>query len=75
MAWCPGLGAHESDGIVVMERGYMVERRVGIELECSGIVWSGVVIWVLLDIVVGGSLLGMAWFAGWKGRLVLHGIV
>ena len=50
----------------------MVERRVGIEVECSMI--ARVVIGMPLGIVVGGRLLGMAWFDVWKGRLALHGI-
>ena len=58
-----------------MEEGYMVERRVGIGVECSRIAWSGVVIGMPLGIVVGGSLLGMARFEVWKDRLVLRGIV
>ena len=60
---------------MVMERGYMVERRVGTKVECGRTIRSRVVIGVPLGIVVGGSLLGMARCDVWRGRLVLRGIV
>ena len=66
----PGLGVREPDGIVVVEGGYMVENMVGIAVECNRTAWLGVVI----EIVVDGSLLGMAWFDVWEGRLALRGI-
>ena len=47
-----------------MEWGYMVERRVRIEMECSRIAWSGAV-----------AAIGVVWFAGWKGRSESCGIV
>ena len=53
----------------------MVERRVGVEVVCSRTPWSGVVIGVPLGIVVDGSLLGMAWFDVWRGRLAFRGVV
>ena len=51
---------------------YIAERRVEIEVEYSRTAWLGVVNGVPL---VGGSLLGMAWFDVWKGRSALRGIV
>ena len=59
----PGLGARVFDGTVVIE-GCMVERRVGIEVECGRTVCLKmvVVIGMPLDIVGGSWLLGMAWF-------------
>ena len=37
MACCPCLGAHDFGGTVAIE-GCMVERRLGIDVECSMIV-------------------------------------
>ena len=61
----------------MMIEGRMVERRVGIDVECSMIVrWREVVVSVLFrNIVVGDRSCAMPWFDAWEDRLVLCGIV
>ena len=60
-----------------MEGCCIAEGKVKIEPEYSRTTWPGVVVVIemSLGIVAGGSLLGMVWFARWKGRLELYDIV
>ena len=56
--------------------GYKVVRMVGIGMQCSRIVYFGVVVVSVMFLgIVGSSWLWMAWFDVWKGRLALRGIV